>query len=146
MSELSIRALRAEDRDSWQPLWEAYLRFYRAAFDADVADQAFTRLSQQLDGMFGLVAERDGQVIGIAHVVVHASTWLLAGDTYLQDLFVDPAARGAGAGRALIEAVYARADELGVPHVYWRTQEFNAPARSLYEELAQLTSDRVYER
>lgn len=144
MADLQIRALRAEDRAGWQPLFEAYRRFYRAP-DPEVTDAVFDRLVERRDGMYALVAVRGGEIVGITHCVMHASTWH-ATATYLEDLFVAPAARGTGAGRALIEAVYARADELGASHVYWRTQEFNAPARSLYEEVASLTSDRVYER
>ena len=144
MADLVVRDLRAEDRAGWEPLYEGYRRFYRSP--PEQVDEVFARLVEQRDGMYALVAEADGEIVGIVHCVMHASTWHPPRATYLEDLFVSRAARGAGAGRALIEAVYARADELGAPHVYWRTQEFNAPARALYEEVATLTSDRVYER
>ncbi|HEU0317849.1 MAG TPA: GNAT family N-acetyltransferase, partial [Solirubrobacteraceae bacterium] len=65
---------------------------------------------------------------------------------YLEDLFVARAARGGGAGRALIEAVYAAADARGADRVYWHTQEFNAPARSLYDTVGRRTSFIVYTR
>ena len=55
---------------------------------------------------------------------------------YLQDLFTAPEARGQGAGRALIEAVYDRAQVAGASRVYWLTQETNATARALYDTLA----------
>lgn len=51
-----------------------------------------------------------------------------------------------GAGRALIEGVYAEADRRGVDHVYWHTQQYNAPARSLYDVVGHATSFVVYER
>ncbi len=44
--------------------------------------------------------------------------------------------RGSGAGRALIEAVYARADAMGMERVYWLTHESNATARRLYDQIA----------
>ncbi len=55
--------------------------------------------------MVGLVAEQDGRVVGIAHVrpvvrMLHARV-----DGYLDDLFVDPDARGSGAAAALLGAV-----------------------------------------
>jgi GNAT superfamily N-acetyltransferase len=138
---MEIRPLRPDHRDAWQPLWDAYLRFYRADVDAATTDHAFARLSEERDGMFGFVAEAGG-LVGFAHVVTHPSTWTTGHETYLEDLFVAPAGRGTGIGRALIEAVYERAGG----SVYWHTQEFNAPARSLYDSVARRTSFIVYER
>jgi GNAT superfamily N-acetyltransferase len=146
VTDASVRALRAADRATWQPLWDGYLRFYRAQLEPDVTDDVFARLCGERDGMFGLLAEAAGVAIGFAHVVVHASTWTRGRYAYLEDLYVAPAARGTGAATKLIEAVYARADALGAPHVYWHTQEFNAPARSLYDQVARRTSFIVYER
>jgi GNAT superfamily N-acetyltransferase len=143
---VTVRPLRAEDRDAWHPLWDAYLRFYRAELTPATTDDAFARLAEQRDGMFGLVAEADGTLVGLAHVVVHPSTWTTDRYAYLEDLYVSAAGRGTGAGRALIEAVYARADELGAPHVYWHTQEYNGAARSLYDQVGHRTSFVVYER
>ena len=143
---MTVRALQAEDRPGWQPLWDAYLRFYRAQLDPAVTDDTFARLVEERDGMFGLVAEENGELIGFAHVVVHPSTWTSARYAYLEDLYVGPGGRGTGAGRALIEAVYARADELGAPEVYWHTQEYNGAARSLYDQVGRRTSFVVYER
>ncbi len=86
--------------------------------------------------MFGLVAEQDGRIIGIAHCIVHRSTWARGNYVYLNDLFVSPDVRGSGAGRALIEAIYARADAMGAERVYWLTHESNTTARKLYDSLA----------
>lgn len=143
-----VRDLRASDRAAWQPLWDSYLRFYRAELEPDVTDDAFARLCEQRDGMFGLLAidPAHGGAVGLAHVIVHPSTWTKGRYAYLEDLFVSPAGRGTGTGQALIEAVYARADALGAPEVYWHTQEFNAAARSLYDKVARRTSFIVYER
>ena len=55
-------------------------------------------------------------------------------------------ARGSDVGRALIEAVYAEADRRAANRVYWHAQEYNAPARSLYDEVAVRTSFVVYRR
>ena len=56
---------------------------------------------------------------------------------YLQDLFTAEAARGRGAGRALIEAVYAAASAAGSPRVYWTTQANNLTAQRLYDQIAE---------
>ena len=59
---------------------------------------------------------------------------------------VVPEARGIGAGRSLIEAVYAAADANGTPLVYWLTQEFNTSARQLYDRIAKVTPFIKYQR
>ena len=56
------------------------------------------------------------------------------------------AARGCGVGRSLIEAVYAAADARGADQVYWLTQEFNATARRLYDQVATATPFIKYRR
>src|SRR5262249_750106 len=90
-----------------------------------------------LEPMFGLVAELDGRMIGITHCVVHRATWARESYVYLEDLFVAPDARNTGAGRALIEAVYARAEQIGAEKVYWLTAEANETARALYDRVAE---------
>ena len=110
-----------------------------------MTDATFARLCAA-EEMFGLVAERDGRLEGLAHCVVHPSTWTTASYLYLEDLFVDRAARGSGAGQDLIEAVYREADSRGAVRVYWHTQEYNGAARSLYDEVARRTSFIKYQR
>ena len=85
-------------------------------------------------------------MVGFVHYLFHPSTWSLKEICYLEDLFVDPAARGGGVGRALIQAVYAAADAAQAGAVYWMTQEFNADGRALYDTLAHRTSFIRYER
>ena len=65
----------------------------------------------------------------------HRSTWSPTVYCYLEDLFVDPAVRGGGAGRALIKAVYDAADSKGATRTYWATQEFNYQGRMLYDKV-----------
>jgi GNAT superfamily N-acetyltransferase len=141
-----IRALEAGDWDAWKPLWDAYLDFYREPLADEVTEGTFRRLCERTDGMCGLVAlDGAGAVVGFAHVLIHRSTWSATSYCYLEDLFVGRHARGGGLARALIEEVYRLAGEAGSTKVYWHTQEFNAPARSLYDTLAQLASYVVYE-
>ncbi len=143
----TIRPLAADDRAAWEPLWHAYLRFYRTAPEAAVTDAAFDRLVAREQGMAGLVAvDGAGALLGFAHVIEHATTWSAAPVLYLEDLFVDPAIRGGGVGRALIAAVYAEADARGCSKTYWITEEFNAVARRTYETVAQRKSYITYER
>ena len=141
-----VRALRPEDRSAWQPLWDGYLSFYRERLEPAVTDDVFDRLAAGGDEMFGLLAVAGDEALGLAHVIVHPSTWTTGRYAYLEDLFVGPAGRGTGVSRQLMAAVYARADALGIDHVYWHTQEYNGAARSLYDQVGRRTSFVVYER
>jgi GNAT superfamily N-acetyltransferase len=141
-----IRAVRPTDRAQWGALWAGYLRFYRQHLPDEITDGTFARLVDPGARIHGLVAERGGALVGLVHYQFHASTWALRDSCYLEDLYVDPAARGHGAGRALIRAVYEAADRKQAATVYWLTQEFNAAGRALYDTLARRTSFIRYER
>jgi GNAT superfamily N-acetyltransferase len=54
--------------------------------------------------------------------------------------------RGGGVGKALIEAVYAIADQQGSTKVYWQTHELNYRARGLYDKLGRKSAFILYER
>jgi len=144
---LQIRPVRREDEAAWRALWTGYLAFYEATVPEEVFRTTFARLlDPERPQQQALVAEREGRLVGLVHIVYHAHNWRAEDVCYLQDLYVDPAARGTGAGRALIEAVYAAADANGTPSVYWLTQDFNQTARRLYDRVAKLTPFVKYQR
>jgi GNAT superfamily N-acetyltransferase len=147
MGELTIRPLERDDKAEWSRLWTAYLAFYEATRPAEIFDLYFDRLlGTDPQDYNGLIALQDGQPIGLAHYLFHRHGWSVENVCYLQDLYVDPNLRGTGAGRALIEAVYAAADGQGAPGVYWLTQDFNATARQLYDRIGQKTPFIKYAR
>jgi GNAT superfamily N-acetyltransferase len=133
---LVIRALRPDERPSWEPLWQGYLAFYKSTVAPEVTATTWGRLHDPAEPMHVLGAFLDGTLVGIVHYLFHRSTWTIGDYCYLQDLFTTPEARGQGAGRALIEAVYDRAEVAGASRVYWLTHETNATARALYDTLA----------
>lgn len=140
MSDLKIRPITAEDRSEWDRMFTAYLTFYETSRPKEVFDSSFARLLSGAENEFkGLIALKDGQAIGFTHYLFHRHMWSLENTCYLQDLYVDPALRGTGAGRALIEAVHHEAREAGASGVYWMTQDFNTTARQLYDRVGQLT-------
>jgi GNAT superfamily N-acetyltransferase len=143
-----IRDIRASDRSQWDGLWQGYLAFYESVLPADVTDLTFARFLDPNEPMFALVAEDEasGELLGLVHCVLHRGTWAKADLCYLEDLFTLASARRHGVGRALIEAVYARADELGCDRVYWLTHESNAAGRSLYDKVATYTGSIQYKR
>ena len=134
------------DEPHWRRLWSAYLAFYETEVSEEVVQTTFARLLSDDEPMWGLVAEIDGQPVGLVHYIFHRHCWKIEDACYLQDLYADPAVRGTGVGRALIEAVYAAADAKGAPGVYWLTQDFNTTARKLYDRIGQVTPFIKYQR
>ncbi|MWD29794.1 GNAT family N-acetyltransferase [Aquicoccus sp. SCR17] len=144
---VTIRPLQAADREDWARLWTGYLDFYETSVPGEVYDSTFARLLGDDPRDFSaLVAEQEGRLVGLAHYLFHRHAWKLEEVCYLQDLYADPALRGRGVGRALIEAVYDAADEHGAASVYWLTQDFNHTARRLYDRIGQLTPFIKYQR
>jgi GNAT superfamily N-acetyltransferase len=141
-----IRPVAEGDWPGWKKLWDGYLDFYREQLDEPTSRFTFDRLCRREDGMFGFIAETDGLLNGIVNALVHPSTWTTACYCYLEDLFVDRESRGGHIARELIEAVSTEAASRGAAHVYWHTQQYNGAARSLYDQVARLTSFVVYER
>jgi GNAT superfamily N-acetyltransferase len=133
-----VRPLEAKDYAAWRPLFEGYIAFYKSQVTDEVIKTTWARLLSDEAGTHQGLVVVDGtdRPFGIAHILFHRSTWSPTHYCYLEDLFVDPAARAKGAGRALIHAVYAEADKRQATRTYWATQEFNYRARGLYDQVA----------
>jgi GNAT superfamily N-acetyltransferase len=147
MPKVVIRPLHAADEVEWRRLWTGYLDYYETSVPEVVYATTFARLlGDDPQDFNGLIAEVDGKAMGLVHYLFHRHCWKVENVCYLQDLYVDPAARGTGLGRALIEAVYAAADANGTPAVYWMTQHFNDAGRRLYDRIGKLTPFIRYSR
>lgn len=130
---LTVRDLHADDEGAWRELWNGYNRFYETELPDAVTASTWRRLLDPHSAVIGRVAERDGQVAGFSHSVLHESTWRTAPVCYLEDLFVAPGARGGGIGRALIDDLVALGKRRGWSRLYWHTRADNAVARRLYD-------------
>jgi len=85
--------------------------------------------------LFGHVAELDGEVVGFALWFLSFSTWRGVYGLYLEDLFVRPAHRGSGLGRALVVTLARECVERGYARFEWSVLDWNAPAIGFYESL-----------
>jgi GNAT superfamily N-acetyltransferase len=74
--------------------------FYQTDLPPDITDLTWRRLLDPAVPMIGRIAECDGAIAGFSVSVVHVGTWFSGPACYLEDLFVDPARRGSGIGRA----------------------------------------------
>ena len=75
-----------------------------------------------------LIAERDGVAIGFALFFHNFSTWTGKRGIYLEDLYVTPAARGSGAGKALLVHLAGLALDRGCARFEWSVLDWNTPA------------------
>ena len=144
--ETVIRPVGADERAAWEPLWNGYLAFYKAALAPGATDVAWRRFQDPDEPMFLLGAYVDRKLRGIVQYLFHRSSWTAGDYCYLQDLFVAEEARGLGLGRALIEAVYEKATEAGASRVHWLTQTTNTQGRILYDQVAELSGFIQYRK
>ncbi|GAA2419350.1 GNAT family N-acetyltransferase [Actinomadura vinacea] len=91
--------------------------------------------------VFAHVAEHDGEVVGFALWFLTFSTWLGRHGIYLEDLYVDPATRGQGHGKALLAELAKIAEERGYGRVEWAVLNWNTPSIAFYESLGARPQD-----
>ena len=94
-----------------------------------------------------LICERDGAAVGFALYFFTFSTFLARPTLYLEDLFVLPAERARGAGRALLAALARIAVRKGCGRMEWAVLDWNTPSIGFYERLgARLRRDWILTR
>jgi GNAT superfamily N-acetyltransferase len=137
---VAVRPVAPEDFAAWKPLWDEYNAFYErtgpTALPDEVTDTTWRRFFDASEPVHCIVAERDGNLVGLCHYIYHRSTARMEPVCYLQDLFTAPDYRGHGIGRALILRVSNIAKESGSSRVYWLTHTTNTPGRTLYDKVA----------
>jgi GNAT superfamily N-acetyltransferase len=148
--QLTIRPVTPHDYDQWLLLWDGYNAFYgrsgETALDPAITHITWTRFFDSYEPVNALVAELDGQLLGLTHYIYHRTTTAITPTCYLQDLFTAPEARGKGVARALINEVYRLAKIAGPARVYWQTHETNTTAMLLYDKVAERSGFVVYRK
>jgi len=148
--DVSIRSVTRQDYERWLPLWDGYNAFYgrsgATALSPAISAMTWARFFDAYEPVHALVAERDGDLLGLTHYLFHRSTTAIEPTCYLQDLFTSEAARGKGVGRALITAVYEQTKRAGSSRVYWQTHETNHTAMQLYDKVAERPGFVIYRK
>src|SRR5260370_2041227 len=107
-NEISIRFVTPQDYERWLPLWDGYNAFYgrsgATALSPEITAMTWARLFDAYEPVHGLVAESGGELLRLTHYLFHRSTTAIEPTCYLQDLFTSVAARGKGAGTALLNS------------------------------------------
>ena len=111
-----VRDIEPNDRPRWEPLWQDYQTSRKVP--EEITETTWRRFFDGLEPVYALVAEEREAVIGFVHYLLHRSTAMVGPTCYLQDMFTMETERGRGVGRAMIDAVCARAKAAGASRVY----------------------------
>ncbi len=142
---MRIRPVERDDHDRWAALFRGYRSFYELEPSEAVVATVWSWLIDAANPVTGLLAEADGRAVALGHWSVHLEPWQAESVVHLHDLFVDPAARGAGAATAILTHLAGLAAERGCMGVEWVTAASNATARRVYDRVAQRTDWVTYE-
>jgi len=134
MSGLVVRPAGPADLDALAPLFDGYRRFYGEAADLDLARRFIGERLSRMDTVIFL-AEASGQPAGFTQLFPIFSTTRCRRLWLLNDLFVDPANRTRGVGKALLLAARAYAESTGACGLELATAHTNVTAQRLYESL-----------
>lgn len=135
-SRIVLRAAQREDS-------EIIFTLIQALADYEKLSHAVTGTLEELrDHLFGarayaevILAEVDGQVVGLALFFYNYSTFLTKPGIYLEDLFVLPAYRRQGIGKALLSYLAERAAQEGCGRLEWSVLDWNASAIAFYQRM-----------
>ncbi|WP_119392288.1 GNAT family N-acetyltransferase [Taklimakanibacter lacteus] len=127
----------AGDKADWVRLWRLWQRHMSGEVPENVTERTWQMALAPASHLLILLARAGtGEAIGFATVSFAPFAWTGSDVAFLQDLFVDEARRGSGAGEALLKAIYAEADLRGASQVYWMVDETDGTLQRFYERHA----------
>jgi GNAT superfamily N-acetyltransferase len=137
-----IRVARPEDVGAMVGLIGDLAEYERARHEVQITDaDLHGALFGAKPAVFALVAEADGEVVGVALWFLTFSTWLGRHGIYLEDLYVTPSRRGEGHGKALLATLARRCVERGYGRLEWSVLDWNTPAIDFYVGLGAVGMD-----
>ena len=113
------------------PLWDGNNLGTR---DEAVTTETWGRLTNTESNVCGLVAEENGQIIGLVHYILHPTTGSLKPVCYMQDVFTAPDHRRKGVARKMIQHL-ANLGKGQWARMYWLAESDNDAAQKLYQNL-----------
>lgn len=143
MSKVKTHPAESRDLEAVAALFDSYRQFYEMPADLPLARRYVTERFQNKESVI-IVAHNDaGEIVGFTQLYPAFCSVLAAKTFVLYDLFVTPAARGTGAGRALMEAAEAHGRSAGAARLELSTANTNKIGQSLYESCGWIR-DNVY--
>ena len=141
-----IRDVSEADRPEWERLYQGYAEFYKVAQTPAMRQTVWGWINDPDHETCGFVAAApDGHLLGLTHFRPFARPLSATVGGFLDDLFVEPGARGTGAADALIAAVRSEGQQRGWSVIRWITADDNARARRVYDRMAAQTNWVTYD-
>ena len=144
MEKYRVSFVASDDKSEWRSLFAGYAEFYKTPLTAEIVDQVWRWLLDPSNVFEGLIVrDEQNKALGIVHV--RACPRSLSGCEigFVDDMFIDPAARGSGAADALVARLKTLAEERGWPLIRWVTQHFNERGRAFYDRYTDGPSDFI---
>ncbi|QFZ23168.1 GNAT family N-acetyltransferase [Saccharothrix syringae] len=142
MTDPRVRRAHPDDVPAIVGLVEELAEYERLRHECLItAEQLHDALFRPGAALFGHVAEEGGLVVGTALWFLNFSTWRGEHGIYLEDLYVQPAHRGSGLGRALLQALAEECVERGYARLEWSVLDWNAPSIGFYKSLGAVPLD-----
>jgi len=135
MSAVKTRPATAADLEAVAALFDAYRQFYEQPSDLGLARRFITERFQRRESVLIVAEDASGALTGFTQLYPSFCSVRAAHTFVLYDLFVTPAARGTGAGRALMLAAEAHGRKAGAARMELSTARTNVIGQSLYESL-----------
>jgi GNAT superfamily N-acetyltransferase len=133
---LNIRPATAADAGTVASLVRELADYEKLLHEARATAEDFRREIESPNPVIRvLIAEWEGQPAGVALYFFNFSTFVGRPGLYLEDLFVRPALRSHGIGRALLRALARIARERGCGRMEWAVLDWNEPALKFYRSL-----------
>jgi ribosomal protein S18 acetylase RimI-like enzyme len=145
-TSIIVRPVEPSDRAQWDQLYQGYASFYKVVQTTEMRNTVWSWLMDEANEVFGFVAvDMSGKIVGISHFRPYVRPLSASTGGFLDDLFVDPNARGSGAAEAMINAVKSEGQRRGWTIIRWITADDNYRARGLYDRLADRTKWITYD-
>ena len=144
---ISVSRLQAADRADWEVLYHGYAEFYQVPMNDQILNTVWGWIHDDDNPFFGLIArDENGKALGLMHCRQMPSPLRGALVGFLDDLFVDPEARGQGVVEALYEALNRLGREQGWPFIRWITAQDNYRGLAVYDRLSTRTHWVTYQK
>lgn len=142
MVDARVRPVRPADVGAVVRMVHELAAYERLPQDCHLTDaQLAAALFGPAPALFGLVAESGGEPVGYALYFLNFSTWEGVHGIYLEDLYVRPATRGTGLGKALLVALAEIAVDRNYARVEWSVLDWNTPSIDFYRGLGAVPMD-----
>ena len=138
-NEATVRPAGAEDREAFLTMWEDFVSLDPdEPGDRGMGAANWDRVMDDCNPLQAMIAiDAEGTPRAFVLYLEFPFTWSVGNICYLQDIYVQPASRGKGLARMLINTLSDIGRERGWFKVFWMTQHDNFVAQGLYDKIAE---------